>query len=57
MTYWLLQDVEAYVRQGMEIYELKHRERLIHNIRKTSHLTRFSTDANTGIYTVGFLEA
>jgi transposase len=36
LIYRLLKHGEAYVRQGMEIYELKYRERLIHNIRKTA---------------------
>jgi hypothetical protein len=32
----LLKHGDAYVRQGMEVYERKYRERTIHNLKKTA---------------------
>jgi transposase len=36
LIYRLLKHGDAYLRQGMEVYEQKHRERLIHNLKKTA---------------------
>ena len=36
IIYRLLKHGEAYVRQGMEIYEQKYRQRLLHNLQKTA---------------------
>jgi hypothetical protein len=36
LIYRLLKYGDAYVRQGMETYEQKYRERLIHNLKKTA---------------------
>jgi len=36
LIYRLLKHGEAYVRQGIEVYEQKYRERLIYNLRKTA---------------------
>jgi len=36
LIYRLLKHGEAYIRQGMELYEQKYRERLIHNFKKTA---------------------
>ncbi len=36
LIYRLLKHGDAYVRQGIEVYEQKYRERLIHNLKKTA---------------------
>lgn len=36
LIYRLLKHGDAYVRQGMEVYERKYRERIIHNLKKTA---------------------
>jgi transposase len=43
LVYRLLKYGDTYVRQGMEVYEQKYRERVIRNLKKNAAALRFST--------------
>jgi hypothetical protein len=46
LIYRLLKHGEQYVRQGLEIYEQKYRERLLYNVRKTAAALGFQLTPN-----------